>query len=151
MKAFPIRTAYIAACTMMFAAVLPRAGRAQVPCLVAPVLVDSARDEVQSVLESTSPLVLEMREEQKLPKSGPIGPITVVKDRVICSRIGTQFDRDIPPNVSYVVLRVGPLLYARDPDQRKGTGILTDSTFKVLLRMGASIKTPPTAADTTKR
>jgi len=151
MKAFPIRTAYLAACTMMFAAFLPSAGSAQVPCLVAPVLVDSARDEVESVLESPSPLVQEMRQEQKLPKSGPIGPITVVKDRVICSRIGTQFDRDIPPNVAYVVLRVGPLLYARDPDQRRGTGILTDSTFKVLLRMGASIRTPPTAADTTRR
>jgi hypothetical protein len=146
MKVFSIRAAALVACAMSVSAVWSHAVNAQVPCALTSILVDSARDEVSSVLESPSPLVQEMRQEQHLPKSGPIGPVSVVRDRVICSRIGTQFDREIAPNVSYVVLRVGPLYYARDPDQRRGTGIITDTTFKVLLRMGASISTPPSSA-----
>jgi hypothetical protein len=119
--------------------------RAQAPCAVTPTLVDSARDEVGSVLGSNSPLVQELRQEQKLPKTGPIFPVTVVRDRFICGRLATAFKHDIPPGVSFVVLRVGPLYYAREPDQRRGTGIVTDSTFNVLLRLGVSIATPPSA------
>ena len=151
MKVVSTRAAALVACALSVSALSSRAVSAQVPCAATSILVDSAREEVASVLESASPLVQELREEQHLPKTGPIGPVSVVRDRVICSRIGTQFDREIAPNVSYVVLRVGPLLYARDPDQRRGTGIITDSTFKVLLRMGASIKTPPTDAGSNKR
>lgn len=119
----------------MFAA---RSAHAQ-NCSTLQVQVDSARDEVSSVLNSPSSLVSEMREEQHLPATGPIGPITVVRDRPVCSKIATQFDHEIPSGASLVVLKIGPLFYAREPDQKRGTGIITDSTYKVLLRLGASV------------
>jgi hypothetical protein len=31
------------------------------------------------------------------------------------------------------------MYYARDPDQKKATGVITDTTFKVLVRLGAAI------------
>jgi hypothetical protein len=119
----------------MFAA---RTARAQ-NCSEKQVQVDSAKDEVSSVLNSASSLVSELRQEQKLPATGPIGPMTLVRDRPVCSKLATQFDHDLPANSSLVVLRVGPLFYAREPDQKRGTGIITDSTYKVLLRLGAQV------------
>jgi hypothetical protein len=111
-------------------------------CSQRDVQVDSAKDEVASVLNSGSSLVAEMRQEQHLPATGSIGPISVVRDRPVCAKLATQFDHDIPPSASFVVLRIGPLFYAREPDQRRGTGIITDSTYKVLLRLGASLPSP---------
>src|SRR4051794_22077276 len=92
-------------------------------CGVAPVVTDSARDEVSAVLESGSPLVQELRQEQHLPKSGPITPVTLVDNRVICGRLATLFDHAITPGTKFVVLRVGPLYYVREPEQQRGTGI----------------------------
>lgn len=108
-------------------------------CSTSQVQVDSAKSEVSSVLNSASPLVAELRQEQHLAASGDIGPVSVVRDRPVCAKIATQFDHDVAPNASLVVLRVGPLFYAREPDQKRGTGIITDSTYKVLLRLGVPI------------
>ena len=130
----------LAVCVGAFSA---RPVRAQAPCSTTKALVDSARIEVGSVLGSESPLVAELRQEQGLPKTGAISPVAVVMDRSICARLATAFAREIPPGVSFAVLKVGPLYYARDPDQRRGTGIVTDSTFRVVLRLGVSIPTPP--------
>ena len=109
-------------------------------CSTLQVQVDSAKDEVTSVLNSGSALVAEMRQEQHLPATGDIGPISVVRDRPVCAKIATQFDHEIPSSASLVVLKIGPLFYAREPDQKRGTGIITDGTYKVLLRLGASVK-----------
>ena len=125
-----------AALVSMFAA---RNASAQ-NCSTTQVQVDSAKDEVSSVLNSGSALVAEMRQEQHLPAMGAIGPISVVRDRPVCAKLATQFDHEIPSGVSFVVLRIGPLFYAREPDQKRATGIITDSTYKVLLRLGASVK-----------
>ena len=119
-----------------------RSAQAQAPCATTAAVADSARDEVNGVLESGSPLVKELRQEQNLPKSGPITPVSIVRDRFVCGRLATLFDHQVAPGVSFVVLRVGPLYYAREPDQRKGTGIIADSTFHVLLRLGVPVPTP---------
>jgi len=92
-----------------------------------------------------------MRDEQHLPKSGPITPVSVVGDRSVCGKLAGAFDHGIAQGVSLVVLRVGPLFYARDPDQRKSTGIITDSTFHVLLRLGAAVNTPETSVGPARR
>jgi hypothetical protein len=94
------------------------------------------------VLGSGSQLVTELRQEQKLPKTGPIMPMTLVRDRFACGRLATLFNHDIAPGVSFVVLRVGPLYYARDPDQHRSTGVIADSTFQVVLRLGVQIASP---------
>jgi hypothetical protein len=124
-----------AALVTMFAA---RGASAQ-NCSTSQVQVDSAKSEVSSVLNSGSSLVAEMRQEQRLAATGDIGPVTVVRDRPVCAKIATQFDHEVSPKASLVVLRVGPLFYAREPDQKRGTGIITDSTYKVLLRLGVPV------------
>ena len=108
-------------------------------CSTSQVQVDSAKSEVSSVLNSSSALVAELRQEQKLPATGDIGPVSVVRDRPVCSKIATQFEHEVASGTSFVVLRVGPLFYAREPDQKRGTGIITDSTYKVLLRLGVPV------------
>jgi hypothetical protein len=100
---------------------------------------------VSGVLESGSQLVKELRQEQRLPSTGPISPVTVVRDRFVCGRLATLFDHEIAPGISFVVLRVGPLYYAREPDQRRGTGIIADSVFHVLLRLGVPVSSPTSA------
>ena len=149
MNAWTSRATRIALCVTIGSSIARVAG-AQAPCASTQTLVDSARDEVSSVLTSGSGLVQEMRQEQNLPKTGAIGAITLVRDRFVCGRLATMFDHEIPQGVSFVVLRVGPLYYAREPDQHRGTGIITDSTFKVLLRLGASISTPPSGGSSSR-
>jgi hypothetical protein len=136
-----VSRASILSCAALVSICVARPAFAQT-CATTPVQVDSAKDEVSSVLNSGSALVSEMRQEQHLPAIGAIGPVSVVRDRPVCAKLATQFDHEIAPTVSFVVLRVGPLFYAREPDQKRGTGIITDSTYKVLLRLGASISSP---------
>ena len=137
MKAIDSRATVLscAALVMMLAA---RGAVAQ-NCSTSQVQVDSAKSEVSSVLNSGSSLVAELRQEQKLPATGDIGPVSIVRDRPVCAKIATQFDHEVAPSASLVVLRVGPLFYAREPDQKRGTGIITDSTYKVLLRLGVPV------------
>ena len=131
--------ALILSCAALVSMFAVRPASAQ-NCSTLQVQVDSAKDEVTSVLNSGSALVAEMRQEQHLPATGDIGPISVVRDRPVCAKIATQFDHEIPSSASLVVLKIGPLFYAREPDQKRGTGIITDGTYKVLLRLGASVK-----------
>lgn len=118
-----------------------RAAAAQAPCSTKAAVVDSARDDALSVLTSDRPLVLELRREQNMTKESDLAPITVINERYVCAKLAGAFDHLIAPGVSFAVLRIGPLYYARDPDQRRGTGIFTDTTFHVLMRLGAVIPT----------
>jgi len=137
------RHTFVAALALTASALSARYASAQAPCATAPaVVVDSARTEVSGVLESGSQLVKELRQEQRLPSTGPISPVTVVRDRFVCGLLATLFDPEIAPGISFVVLRVWPLYYAREPDQRRGTGIIADSTFHVLLRLGVPVASP---------
>jgi len=141
------RHTFVATLALTASALSARYASAQAPCATAPaVVVDSARTEVSGVLESGSQLVKELRQEQRLPSTGPISPVTVVRDRFVCGRLATLFDHEIAPGISFVVLRVGPLYYAREPDQRRGTGIIADSVFHVLLRLGVPVSSPTSAS-----
>ena len=137
MKAIRSR-ATLFSCAVLVSLFVARGAVAQ-NCSTSQAQVDSAKSEVSSVLNSGSSLVAEMRQEQKLPATGDIGPVSVVRDRPVCSKIATQFDHEVASSAALVVLRVGPLFYAREPDQKRGTGIITDSTYKVLLRLGVPV------------
>jgi hypothetical protein len=113
----------------------------QVPCSITPAVVDSARDDAFSILNSGRPLVLELRKEQGIMSAADLQPVTVIRERYICARIAGTFSHIVPPGVTFVVLKIGPLYYARDPDQRRGTGVFVDSAFHVLMRLGAAIET----------
>ena len=132
----------VAALAVCVCALSSRQAVGQAPCALSPAVLDSARDEVTSVLGSGSQLVTELRQEQKLPKTGPITPVTLVRDRFTCGKLATLFDHEIAQGVSFTVLRVGPLFYARDPDQQRSTGIIADSTFRVVLRLGVPVASP---------
>ena len=131
-----------AACVMSIGA---RAASAQspvqAPCSITPAVVDSARNEAFAVLNSERPLVLELRKEQGITGAGDLQPVTVVRERFICAQIAGTFAHIVPPGVTFVVLKIGPLFYARDPDQRRGTGVFADSAFHVVMRLGAAIET----------
>jgi hypothetical protein len=116
------------------------AAGAQTPCSTRRAIVDSARADVFTVLGGNSKLVQELRQENGL-QADHLAPVTVT-DRAVCARLAPAFNRVIPPGVEYAVLRVGPLYYARDPDQRRSTGVVTDSTYKVVMRLGAEIPEP---------
>jgi hypothetical protein len=116
-----------------------RAQSHSAPCAVSPILVDSARDEVLSVLTSASPVIREMRQDLGIVRMEEFSPVTVIRDGAVCSRAASNFDHQLDADASFVLLRLGKVFYARDPDQRRGTGIIMDSTFKVLVRLGAAI------------
>jgi hypothetical protein len=111
--------------------------QAQAPCAVAAAVVDSAREDALSVLASDRPLVVELRQEQKMTQASDLKSVAVVNERYVCAKMAGAFDHIVAPGVSFAVLRIGPIYYARDPDQRRGTGVFTDTAFKVLMRLGA--------------
>jgi hypothetical protein len=115
----------------------------QAPCSIAPAVVDSARDDAFSILNSGRPLVLELRKEQGIKGATDLQPVTVIRERFICAQVAGAFAHTVPPGVTFVVLKIGPLYYARDPDQRRGTGVFTDSAFHVVMRLGAAIEANP--------
>lgn len=108
-------------------------------CATAAAVVDSARNDVLEFLRSDSPLMVELREEQRLK----VDAITAVPitERMICTRMTPAFNHAIAPTTRFAVLKVGPLYYGRDPDQKRGTGVLVDSLFRVVLRFGAELST----------
>jgi hypothetical protein len=114
--------------------------RDELPCAVAPSVIDSARVDAVTVLYSDRPLLTELRHEQGIPASATELTVTPVRDGSLCKRLASQFDHALAPTSRLAVLRVGTIFYARDPDQRVTTGIFTDSTFHVLLRLGAAIE-----------
>src|ERR1700760_4235176 len=130
-------TIVVAALVAVGVALPARAAHAQAPCTTARAIVDSARDDALSILTSGRPLVDEMRHEQNMTNASDIAKVSAVNERFICAKMAAAFDHTIPPGISFAVLRIGPLLYARDPDQRRSTGVFTDTTFKVLMRLGA--------------
>lgn len=130
-----IAVALVAAAGM--SAVAARVATAQAPCSIKSATADSARDEVMTVLSSQGELAQEIRQEQHLGQVNKLH-IDLVKNGWICSRLATQFGHPIGAQTSFVALHVGPLFYAREPDQTIGTGILTDSAFHVIARLGVS-------------
>ena len=112
---------------------------AQVFCATGPAQVDSARDEVFSVLANDSQLAREIRQEQHIASTDELAKMSLVKDRALCSRAATRIDHPLPVGAGVVVLQVGPLYYVREPDQRKGTGVITDKDLKVVARLGAAV------------
>jgi len=132
-------TIVVAALFALGAAFPMGAAHAQAPCTTARAVVDSARDDALSILTSGRPLVDEMRHEQNISNAADIAKVSAVNERFVCAKMAAAFDHTIPPGVSFAVLRIGPLYYARDPDQRRSTGVFTDSTYKVLMRLGAEI------------
>lgn len=114
-----------------------RPASAQAPCSIKTATADSARDEVMTVLSSQGQLAQEIRQEQHLGQVNKLH-IDLVKNGWICSKLATQFGHPIGVGTNFVALHVGPLFYAREPDQTRGTGILTDSAFHVIARLGVS-------------
>ena len=115
-----------------------QAARAQAPCSLDKMTADSARDDAFTVLKSDRPLVVELRQEQHMTGPDGLTPVKVVQDRFVCAHMASAFDHPIQRGSRFAVLRIGPILYARDPDQRRGTGVFTDSTYKVIMRLGPS-------------
>lgn len=130
---------YIAALTLMFASSASVLG-AQAPCSTRRAVVDSARDDIFTVLGSDGQLVQELRKEQGLTADS-IRAITVL-DPMVCTKLAPAFNRLLPTTTTFAVLRVGNLYYARDPDQKRATGVITDSLYRVLMRLGAEVPAP---------
>jgi hypothetical protein len=112
---------------------------AQAPCSIIPVMVDSARDEVLSALQNPGQVMTELRQDLHVKRMEEFSPVQVVRDGSLCARAAAGFRHEVSPGTRFVVLRLGPIYYARDPDQSRDTGIIMDSTFKVLVRLGAAI------------
>ena len=129
----------VATLAIVATAFMPRVSAGQAPCATATrAVADSAREEVMTVLTSQGQLGQELRQEQGLGDAKTLAP-QMVRDGLVCSKLATQFGHPIGARTRFVVLRVGPLFYAREPDQRRGTGIITDSTFHVVARLGVSV------------
>jgi hypothetical protein len=120
-------------------AVSARQMSAQAPCSILPIMVDSARDEVLSALRNGGEVMTELRQDLHVKRFEEFSPVQVVRDASLCQRAAAGFRHEVAPGTRFVVLRLGPIYYARDPDQSRDTGVILDSTFKVLVRLGAAI------------
>src|SRR3954467_5234186 len=60
---------------------------AQAPCSATRAVVDSARDDVLSILNSGRPLVLELRQEQGIAKPESLSSVVVVNERYVCAKL----------------------------------------------------------------
>ncbi|MGH7616343.1 MAG: hypothetical protein ACREPM_03875 [Gemmatimonadaceae bacterium] len=136
-----MNTTTVLATSLALCAVALSAGatQAQSPCAVTRSVIDSARAEAVGILFSDRPLAAELRREQGIPQSAAQVSLSVVSDRALCERLASQFDHVLSPGAKFAVLRVGPIYYARDPDQRRATGLFADSTFHVVMRLGAAV------------
>jgi len=115
---------------------------AQAPCNTKRVVMDSALTDVFTVLGGEGRLIDELRREQGLSAAN-LNPVPVV-DPVVCTKLAAAFNRIIPPSMTFAVVRVGSVYYARDPDQKRATGVITDTTYRVLMRLGAEVPPPRT-------
>ena len=134
-----MKATFLAALTLLVSAGVSRV-HAQAPCSTKQAVVDSARSDVFTVLGSDGQLVAELRREQGI-SADSIRPVTIT-DPVICTKLAPAFNRLIPTTASYAVLRIGNVYYARDPDQKRATGVITDTNFRVLMRLGAEVPPP---------
>lgn len=112
--------------------------REQLPCASAPAVLDSAQAEAMTVLFSNSPVLTELRQQQGIPAAKQL-EVAAVRDGSVCQRLASNFGHSVSPNTRVTVLRLGPIFYARDPDQSHATGFFADSTLRVLVRLGAPI------------
>jgi hypothetical protein len=140
-------TLVVTVLTVMSIAAPLRGALSQAPCSVTRAVVDSARDDALSVLTSDRPLVAELRREQNIPNASDLSHITAVNDRYVCAKMAGTFDHLIAPGIGFAVLRIGPMFYARDPDQRRSTGVFADTAFHVLMRLGAELPAPRPPSD----
>ena len=113
--------------------------REQEPCAFTTSALDSAREDVEEILFSASRLLVELRHEQGIPDSVAQVSVLPVSDGSVCRRLASQLDHALSPSTRLAVLRVGSIFYARDPDQRRATGIFADSTLHVLMRLGPAL------------
>jgi hypothetical protein len=113
---------------------------AQAPCATKRAVVDSARNDVFTILGSDGKLVAELRHEQGI-SGDSLAPVTVT-DPSVCTQLSAAFNRLLPTTSTFAVLRIGHVYYARDPDQKRATGVFTDSSFRVLMRLGAELPPP---------
>ncbi len=113
------------------------ATRAQpsVRCVATRALVDTARDELLSVMLSDSPMMVETRAELGATKDS-FRSVQVVRGPV-CAKAARAFPHPLTAGSPFLVLRAGPVLYARDPDQRRSMGVVLDSAYRVVLRLDA--------------
>jgi len=133
------RTSLLGAVVVLGITILGRPALAQAPCLTTQAVVDSAREDALAILTAERPLTIELRAEHGIKSAAEISFTDVVRDRRICAKLAGAFDHLIAPGVSFAVVRLGPFYYARDPNQTRSTGVITDTTFRVLLRLGAEI------------
>ena len=109
------------------------------PCAVTAPALDSAREDVEEILFSASRLLVELRHEQGIPDSPTQVSVLPVSDGSVCRRLASQLDHALSPSTRLAVLRVGSIFYARDPDQKRATGIFADSTLRVVMRLGPAL------------
>jgi hypothetical protein len=134
-----MKTAFLVGLALVAGVGVSQAG-AQAPCSTRRAVVDSARSDVFTVLGSDGKLVAELRQEQGI-SADSIRPVTIT-DPMICTKLASAFNRLLPTTATYAVLRIGNVYYARDPDQKRATGVITDSSFRVLMRLGAELPPP---------
>ncbi len=125
----------IAVCALVACAA---SAHAQSRCLTTRSVADSARDDAMTVLQSGSPLVTELRQEQGMTAPSALTAVRTVRDVATCARLAAVFGRPITPRDRYVVLRIGNLFYVRDPDQHLGTGVFADTAYHVVMRLGVA-------------
>lgn len=128
-----MKAATLAASALLACAVT---AHAQSRCLNSRAVTDSARDDAITVLQSGSPLVAELRQEQGMTAPTALESVRTVRDIATCARLAAAFGRPIAAHERYAVLRIGNLFYVRDPDQHLGTGVFVDTTYHVVMRLG---------------
>lgn len=104
-------------------------------CAATQAVQDSARDELLSVLLSDSPMMQETRRELGATSKADFAVVRPVGDGALCARVARAFPYPLRAGIPVVVLQTGPVLYVRDPDQRRSKGVVLDSTLHVVLRL----------------
>jgi len=107
-----------------------------VRCIATRALVDTARDELLSVMMSDSPMMQETRQELGVANKDAFMPVRQVRGAA-CMQAARVFPHPLRPGSAFLVLRAGPVLYARDPDQQRSKGVVFDSTYHIVLRLDA--------------
>ena len=122
--------AMVAAAAALFALSAHNSLSAQVFCASGQAQVDSARDELISVLGNDSQLAKEIRQEQKIASANDLAKMTLVRDRAVCSRVASRIDHPLPVGAAVVEhaadAHVGIGLGREGLDERLRTGAATD-------------------------
>jgi hypothetical protein len=108
-------------------------------CITNQAMSDSARSEVVSVITSSSTLVQELRRDVGATADRDFTPVSIVNERTACARAIAAFPHVIGSTERVILLRLGPIYYLRDPDQRRSTGVILGQDMKVLLTLDRKI------------